>query len=266
LILIWGNNPITLSRKMYSLRSILQKIFAGYALLVFLGFFLLLFPLMFICVQFRAMRRINHWLYRVWGHLVFFFTGIWAGRDWRFKPQKGQVYVYCANHTSYVDIPTLYINIEQDLTFIGKSSLGKVPLFGYVYSRIHILVNRRSINSRKEVIERTKKAIELGISPIFFPEGTIPKVGKRPEMIEFKDGAFKTALEMQVPIVPVAILNNYLILPDNEKFNIQIRPSKAVFLPPIETKGLGLDSLNKVKQQTYNAIAAELMAHLHVQP
>jgi len=243
---------------------VLQKIFAVYALFVFLGFFLMLYPFMFFFVHFNWARTINHWLYRIWGHLVFFFTGVWASPDWRFKRKKGQAYVYCANHTSYADIPTLYVNIVQDLIFIGKSSLGKVPLFGYTYSKVHILVDRRSTHSRKDVIEKTKQAVKSGISPVFFPEGTIPKVGKRPEMIEFKDGAFKVAIEMQVPIVPVAILNNYLILPDNEKFNLKIRPSKAVFLKPIETKGLGLESLNELKLQTFQAIDKELKANLKV--
>lgn len=236
----------------------MKKVFAIYSAFVFFSVFLLLFPLMFLFVHFKSARNVNHWLYRIWGHIVFIFTGIWAKPEWRFKPKKNQVYVFCANHTSYADIPSLYINIYKDLTFLGKSSLGKVPLFGYVYKRIHILVDRRSSDSRKEVIEKCKSAIQNGISPVIFPEGTIPKVGKRPQMIEFKDGAFKIAIEMQVPIVPVSITNNYKILPDNDKLNVSILPSKVIFHKPIETKGLSVNDLNDLKQKTFDVIASEL--------
>ncbi|MFN0047746.1 MAG: lysophospholipid acyltransferase family protein [Cytophagales bacterium] len=243
---------------MPKLTSLLQKIFAFYALIVFLGFFLVLYPLLFISSNFRWSKTFNHWMFRIWGYSVFIFTGILAKPTWRFKPSKGQAYVYCANHTSYADIPTLYISIKQDLSFIGKSSLGKIPLFGYVYSRTHILVDRKNADSRREVIDRTKEAIKNGISPVFFPEGTIPKVGKRPEMIDFKDGAFITAIDMQVPVVPVAILNNYLILPDEDMFNVRIKPSKAIFLEPIQTTGMTLDDVNQLKQKTFQAIDKEL--------
>lgn len=247
------------------IKSFLQKIFAVYALTIFIGFFLVLYPFMFVSSNFRWARTFNHWMFRIWGYLVFFFTGILAKTEWKFKPKKGQPYIYCANHTSYADIPTLYINIKQDLTFIGKSSLGKVPLFGYVYSRAHILVDRKSADSRKEVIEKTKLAIAEGVSPIFFPEGTIPKVGVRPEMIDFKDGAFVTAIELQVPVVPVAILNNYLILPDDDKMNLQIKPSRAIFLPPIETKGMTMNDLNTLKKETYDQIDFQLKLHVDKQ-
>lgn len=234
--------------------NLIKKILAVYALIVFLGFFLSLYPLMIFFVQFKNARNINHWLYRIWGHLVFFFTGIWSNSKFKFKIERNKTYVFCANHTSYADIPTLYINIKNDITFIGKSSLGEVPLFGYIYKRIHILVNRKDANSRKKVIEEAINAINKGISPIIFPEGTIPKVGKRPEMIDFKDGAFIIAIETKTPIVPITILNNYKILPDDNKLDIKILPSKIIVHSPIETKDLTLEDIPALKQKTFDTI------------
>lgn len=247
-----------MSKKIKPAIGFLKKLYAVYALTVFVVTFLALFPFMFVFVHLPQARQVVHTLYRIWGIVVFTFTGIYAFPKWKFKMRKGQAYVFCANHSSYADIPTLYISIWRDIAFIGKASLKKAPLFGYIYSKMHILVDRKSSDSRKEVVEKAKAAIDKGISPVIFPEGTIPKVGKRPQMIEFKDGAFKIAIEKQVPIVPVSILNNYKILPDDNMWNVTILPSKAVFHPPVNTKGLTLNDLPLLKAKVYALIASEL--------
>jgi 1-acyl-sn-glycerol-3-phosphate acyltransferase len=231
-----------------------------YVLVVFISTFLILFPFMFLFVHFKGARNINHRLYRIWGNLVFLFAGIKWIVERRFVPEKGKTYVYCANHTSYIDIPSLYCTIHQDLSFIGKSSLKKVPLFGYIYSRIHILVNRKDVHSRKEVIERSKMALERGISMIFFPEGTIPK-NNNPTMIEFKDGAFKIAIDKQIPIVPIVMPYNHIILPDNDKMQAHRHPCKMIFLPAIETKGMSDKDVGSLKEHVFKLISHELELH-----
>lgn len=235
-----------------------QILYAIYALLVFVGVFLVLFPFMFAFVHFKSCRNINHALYRAWGHTVFFLAGIRLKVLRKFKPRKDQVCVFCANHTSYIDIPALYLTVAGDLSFIGKSSLGKVPLFGYVYSRIHILVNRRSVDSRQETVAKSKEAIDNGSHLIMFPEGTIPKTVHAPHMIEFKDGAFKIAIEKQVPIVPVAMPYNYIILPDDNKMKAKMHTCKVVVMEPVETVGLTLNDVESLKKKTYELIKTEL--------
>jgi 1-acyl-sn-glycerol-3-phosphate acyltransferase len=216
---------------------------------------------MYIFIHFKV-RNINHWGYRIWGYLVYIFCFTPLKIERRFKTKKGQSYVYCANHTSYADIPTLYCSIFQDISFIGKSSLGKVPLFGYIYSRIHILVDRRSRNSKLETIVRSKEALDNGSSLIIFPEGTIPKAGNNPNMIDFKDGAFKIAIEKGVPVVPVTIPYNYLILPDDHKLSAQLHICKVIFHEPIETTDMTLKDVSALKQRVFDIISSELNKHI----
>ncbi len=241
--------------------SFLKKVFAIYALLIFLSVFFLLLPLFYLFIYFDSCRNIVHWIYRIWGLLVMFFCGL------RYKIIKSKSlelnksYIFCANHTSFLDIPTLYCSIYQDFYFIGKSSLGKVPLFGPLYRKMHILVDRKSKDSKIETIVRTKKALDEGKSIVIFPEGTIPKAGTRPQMIDFKEGAFKIAIEKGVPIVPVSIPNNYKILPDNDKLNASMARCVVIFHDPISTIGLTMDDVPLLKSKVYQIIDSKLDHH-----
>jgi 1-acyl-sn-glycerol-3-phosphate acyltransferase len=152
------------------------------------------------------------------------------------------------------------MSIPGTFSFIGKISLGKVPLFGYMYSRLHILVDRKSPQSRVNSLRKAAEIIDAGGSISIFPEGTIPR--ENPQMIEFKDGAFRLAIEKQIPIVPVTIVNNWLILPDDGKYLPRIKPCKLIFHEPIPTVGWGLDRVKELKEITFGIISNELKKQL----
>lgn len=238
-----------------------NKAYAMYALVVFLSTFLFLYPWMLVAVHFKSLRVANHWLYRIWGYMLFFCTGIPFKVEGRWRLRKSNSYIFCANHTSYIDIPALYCALHHNIRFIGKSSLGKVPLFGYIYSRVHILVDRRDKESKNQAVSRAKQALQEGDSVVIFPEGTIPKVGQRPEMIEFKDGAFKIAIEKQVDIVPISLPYNYHILPDDDKKKARRHTCKVVIHEPISTVGLTLQDVPKLKAQAFAAIEAGIKVY-----
>ena len=100
------------------------------------------------------------------------------------------------------------------------------------------------------------KAIDDGKSLTIFPEGGI--ISKQPpHLAPFKDGAFRTAIEKQIPIVPVSIPFNWIILPDN---NLILHRGliKVVFHKPIETKGYSLEQVNEIKKKVFEVIDQEL--------
>lgn len=235
------------------IKSFFQKIYASYALLIFIGIFLTLCPFFYIFIWFKSCENIVHWIYRIWGFLVMFFCGLRYKIIQKTKLKPNTNYIFCANHTSYLDIPTMYCSVYSNLSFIGKSSLGKVPLFGYLYKTMHILVNRHDGNSKKETIERMKQAIDKNKSLIIFPEGTIPRSGS-PKMLPFKDGAFRIAIEKQIAIVPISIPNNYKILPDNDKLNVSLKRCIVYFHEPIETIGMTINDLQTLKDHVFAKI------------
>src|SRR5260221_1297629 len=94
-------------------------------------------------------------------------------------------------------------------------------------------------------------------SILIYPEGGIITVDP-PHVTLFKDGAFRTAIEKQIPIVPVTIPFNWIILRDQKPLRLQRGKVKVIFHEPIETKGMTLDDVKILKQKAYAVIASEL--------
>jgi 1-acyl-sn-glycerol-3-phosphate acyltransferase len=118
-------------------------------------------------------------------------------------------------------------------------------------------INRSSIKSKYNSMVKAGELLDSGRSVVIFPEGGI--VSKHfPNMVPFKDGAFKLAIEKQIPIVPVSIPWNWIILPDDGNYVLRCRKNMLIFHPPISTKGMSPDDLNQLKQKTFDTINSEL--------
>ena len=190
------------------------------------------------------------------GALVFLFSFIPPKRIFSKKVDFDKQYIFCSNHFSYLDIPTIGINGIRPI-FVGMSSLGKIPLFGYMYRNIHITLDRKKIRSKYHALEKCAKELDKGQNLVIFPEGGI--VSKNPpEMAKFKDGAFRLAIEKQIPIVPISIPYNWIILPDDGKMILRRYKNMIIFHDPIETKGLEIDALNGLKSSVFKVIDQEL--------
>ncbi len=168
-----------------------------------------------------------------------------------------QAYVFCPNHTSYLDIMLIYIASPVYFHTMGKAELLKVPLFRRFFERMNIPVNRKSNKDSHRAFLRASSDIEKGISIALFPEGTIHHNG--PVMGRFKNGPFKLAIENQVPIVPITFLNNWLLLPDDYHNRVG-HPGVAhvIVHKPIPTKGMTEADINSLKSMVYDAITQPL--------
>jgi 1-acyl-sn-glycerol-3-phosphate acyltransferase len=199
----------------------------------------------------------GHFLNRLWA--VTFFTMVFQPSTIisHFKRKKNQAYVYCSNHTSYLDIPALAFALPGHFLFVGKASLAKVPMFGYMFRNLYVAVDRTSQKSRYKTLQDSYDAIDKNRSIAIFPEGTIPHDGW-PKMISFKDGPFRIAIEKQIPIVPVTFPYNWIILPNNGGFLPNRHEMVIVIHDSIETKGMTLDHVQELKQKTFDIINAEL--------
>ncbi len=175
--------------------------------------------------------------------------------------KKNQAYVIAPNHFSLLDI-ALMGYIPKPFVFVGKVSLTKIPLFGYMFKKLHITVDRNSLKSRYEAMEKSRIAIDEGKSLVMYPEGGI-RTENPPELASFKNGPFKIAIEKQIPLVPVTIPFNYVILPDNGK--LLMRPIRPILVihSPIETKGLRTENVAELREKTYEIINRELHRFHH---
>ena len=232
-------------------------------MLAFVLLFLLLFPVILLGSWLSDSKnkfglQLAHGAVRTWGFLAFIFMGMPIRVDWQFRPEPGKAYVYCANHFSYFDIAVTGVVVPGLYAFIGKTGVKKLPLFGYMYAKLHILVDRSSPQSRAYSLGKCMRTLAQGRSIVIFPEGGI-KAHNPPEMVyPFKDGAFSMAIQQQVPIVPLTLVNNYRILPDGKPFRVHWEPVQVVFHEPISTAGLTQADANTLREQTYRIIESEL--------
>jgi 1-acyl-sn-glycerol-3-phosphate acyltransferase len=235
---------------------LLKRIYTLYAILVFLLTFTLLFPVFLLAAWIPGWQKYGRLINQYWAKTYFVLIGMPVKMEGKEHIERGKPYIFVANHFSYLDIAFMGF-LPGDVIFVGKSSIGKVPLFGYYFKKLHIAVNRASIKSRGEVLIQAKKAISQGSSIVIFPEGGIT-TGKPPHMNRFKDGAFSLAIDKQIPLIPVTLSFNHLILPDDGSFLFNFRKGKIVIHPAIPTQGLNSKDLPGLRDNCYQIIQNQL--------
>jgi 1-acyl-sn-glycerol-3-phosphate acyltransferase len=169
-------------------------------------------------------------------------------------------YVICCNHSSYLDIIQMYNAVPRYFLFIGKYELLKWPLFNIFFKGMNIAVNRNDRVEAAKAFRKAAQAIDRGTSIAIFPEGTIP--AHTPRMKPFKDGAFKLAIEKQVPIVPITFVDHWRLFGEPLEPFARARPGMArvVIHDPVPTSGLGEADLAALRHRVFTAIEGPLLA------
>lgn len=141
---------------------------------------------------------------------------------------------------------------------MGKQELNKAPLFKIFFKDMNILVDRKSTMSSHRAFLRAANELKNGNGVFLYPEGTISSSGK---LRGFKNGAFKLAIEQQVPIVPITFLNNWKLLQNGGFFKASGRPglSKVIIHEPISTIGMTEDDLVSLRSKVHQLISDDLM-------
>jgi len=162
--------------------------------------------------------------------------------------------VFVGNHTSYLDIILSPFYIDHLALYLGKAELLKAPLFKIFFQKMDIPVNRKSRVDAVRSIKRMEAEIDKGHSMVIFPEGTIPV--NTHQTLPFKNGAFKLAIDKQVPVVPVVNVDNYKLLQNGGFFKSFGRPGVAriIVFEPIPTAGMTEDNLVDLRDRVYQLI------------
>jgi len=234
----------------------LRRIYSVYGSIVFIMTFLILLPIFVITIEIPGLKHHGRKLNRVWSKVFFGLLLMQVKIKNLHHFQSHARFVIVSNHFSYLDIPVLGL-IPFDIVFIGKSSLSKIPLLGYMFRNLHISVNRNSLKSRGASILKAKDAFNEGSSVVFFPEGGISSA-RPPAMARFKDGAFKVALDKQIPIIPITLSYNHLILPDDGRFLLKYKTVKVVIHPPIQVEGMTQKDVSNLKESCFQTIQNQL--------
>jgi fatty-acyl-CoA synthase len=184
--------------------------YTGYAGVLLLLTLPALWALVFLLPAGRAVG----WLVRAWCRLVLRL----AGCPLRIKglenlPPAGPT-VLTANHASYIDSVVLSAALPGDVRFVAKRELVTTPLIATVIRKGgHLTVERTDLSHSVADVERVTEVLRSGASLLFFPEGTFLRPA---ELLPFKLGAFKAAVEARCPVIPLAIGGTREILPAYE--------------------------------------------------
>ncbi|MEQ9441087.1 MAG: lysophospholipid acyltransferase family protein [Cyclobacteriaceae bacterium] len=241
------------------MRKAWLRLYSTYGLVVFGGVFLILFPLFGIALLNRKWHRYALLLNQFWSRAFLMGMGVPAKVYGREHLRKSQAYVIAPNHFSLLDIAVMGY-IPKPFVFVGKVSLARIPLFGFMFRKMHITVDRKSLKSRYQALQQSKMAVDEGKSLVMYPEGGI-LTEHPPQLARFKNGPFKVAIEKQIPLVPVTIPFNYVILPDDGKLLMRPRRPVMIIHPPIDTQGMVEADVNALREQTFAIIDQELQKY-----
>ncbi len=207
-------------------------------------------------------RRPGRWIRRV-GRATAALNPLWDFAIEGTPPPdiRKRAYVVVANHISLAD-PFLLSSLPWDMQWVGKESLFRTPVMGWIM-RLggDISLRRGSGESVRAMFEQCRRALDGGLSVMLFPEGTRATTAT---VQPFKDGAFELAIERQAPLLPIAVAGTENAM---HKGSGRLGRARAIglILEPIETKGMTLADVPRLREEAREKIVrgvAELEARL----
>jgi 1-acyl-sn-glycerol-3-phosphate acyltransferase len=218
---------------------------------------IILSPLLLITISSEKTYPQFFILARLWAKIILYGMGFYYTIEREQQLQKGKSYMLVANHTSMTDIMLMLVISKNPFVFVGKKELVKIPIFGFFYKRTCILVDRNSSKSRFEVFKRAQARLNQGLSICIFPEGGVPD-DENVLLDEFKDGAFRLAIEHQIPIVPMTFADN------KKRFSFSFFSGTPGIMRAkvhhfVETEGHTLDDKKAIKDKVWHIIYDQLV-------
>ena len=214
---------------------------------------LVAFPLFFILhllleeVEAQRILMLGYvkWWAATWGFLSGFKMEVVKNSNVR----KDEAYVFVGNHNSNLDAMLWVYATDNLFKGLAKKELLSVPVLGYLFKKTCIIVDRSDKESRRKSIDKMKEEMKRGISIYIYPEGTRNKTDK--PLQPFRDGAFRMAIDLQKPLVPVVMLNTKTLMPGSWKL---FTPGtvKCIFMDPIPTEGLSELYLDELKSKVFS--------------
>lgn len=196
----------------------------------------------------------GYWPAHIWSRFVAYLFLMRVEVVGRENIQKGQSYVFVANHQGAYDIWTIYGFLNHNFKWLMKKSLEKIFMVGPACKKAgHVFVDDSSVAGIKETISEAEKTLKHGMSLVIFPEGSRTWDGK---MIPFKRGAFMLAGEFKLPVVPVTIDGSFKAMP-RYTYNMTPTRIRMVIHAPIWPGEKGFNT-KTLMAQCYNTIESEL--------
>ena len=224
-------------------------------------FFLLLWPPLYYCsrkpTRYNGMIRLR----RAWAFLSSLCVGILYKFEFEEPVDWSKTYVVCPNHSSNLDTSMVCMLLKNNqLCFMGKQELLDSVVTAIYFKTIDIPVNRDSKMSSYRAFKAAADKLKNGVNMIMFPEGGIAN-DYPPRLQPFKNGPFRLAIELKIPIIPVSSLNTWKIMwDDGSKYGSRPGICKIFVHKPVETAHLSIADADALRDEVYKIIEGKLGA------
>ena len=253
---LYINVKDVLKKYLWLVKKVLLVLWRGwFYFLAAIPVIVLFIPLAFFVLLPNGYRYV-FWIARnVWAPFVLLGMGFWVKKANAF-PEEGKSFMLIANHTSYIDVMVILRLRKTPFVFVGKKELVNIPIFGFLYRRAAIMVDRSSSKSRFGVYGRAQKVIAKGYSVCIFPETDY--IDESIVLNPFKQGAFKLAIEHELPILPMAFLDCKRKFPwhTSHGFPGDLRAKALEIIP---TSNLKETDIPNLQEKAYQIIKISLL-------
>jgi 1-acyl-sn-glycerol-3-phosphate acyltransferase len=240
-------------------KKILYLLYQPYKWLFFLPFVLintLIFGIIAVVVSIVANQRVGSYFGGViWSKINAFLTPMLVKVSGKEHIGKEKSYVIISNHQSLYDIFLIYGWLGIDIKWVMKKELAKIPGIGFGSRMVgHIFLDRSNSRVALESLNDAKRKLVKGTSVVIFPEGTRSETGQPGP---FKKGAFRLALDLKLPLLPITIIGTKDILPTG---TIDVKPGKArmIIHEPIDIQQYNEESIRELMDKARRIIMAPL--------
>ena len=185
------------------------------------------------------------WITRIWAKIFLLIYGVKQTVFGLENIEKGEHYVFVANHSSYTDVPIAIAAIPMGIRLIFRNTLTRIPIWGWaLLVSPYIIINRNNAIKARKSLTHAAKVIRGGGSVLLFPEGTRSHTS---ELQPFKRGAFHMAYESGAKVIPVAIRGAYEFLPRSKTLPSS---NKRIFVSIGAPLGVSLQLENDRERET----------------
>jgi 1-acyl-sn-glycerol-3-phosphate acyltransferase len=205
--------------------------------------------------------RLQHRIARIWARNCIFSSGARL-QVIGLENIPAEAAVFAANHTSYMDTPVVFASLPFQFRILAKKELWTLPFIGWYLNRSgQIPINTENPRATLSSLGAGVRTLRDGLSVFVFPEGGRTEDGT---LQPFLNGAAYLAIRAQVPLVPIALIGVYDLLPIHTAHfypSPDGTPLKLVFGEPIQTHGHTLRESEALTEQLREAIELLIQKH-----
>ena len=194
---------------------------------------------------------------KCWAQSWLFVTGMPLTKVGK-QPPKGK-YIIVANHISYLDSVLLFPSLPSYFRPLGKKEFAKIPIIGFLYKQLAIMVDRSSTESRIKSMRLMWRILKRESDILIFPEGTFNETGN--PLKEFYNGAFRLAITSQTPILPIIFADTQDRWHYSAWWKLWPGKNRTIYLDPVPVAEMTIENLPVLKETVYRLMETTLIKY-----